>query len=145
MAAVFDPPGAVLRRLVQVAEALASVVVVDIDPIAAGTVTRFARDAGDGAEFPLLFSGRVVAGQTWAVSLDKTETEPIPYEGVPVGTIKKHATGKGNASKAAMVEAARLMIGTYGDLTEDEADAVCLLDYAVEQYGDVGAVCGVAR
>jgi hypothetical protein len=24
---------------------------------------------------------------------------PDPYQGVPVGTIKKHATGKGNANK----------------------------------------------
>ena len=65
--------------------------------------------------------------------------EPLAYSGIPVGTIKKHATGKGNASKAAMVESARLMIGTDSDLTEDEADAVCLLDYAVGVYGAVAS------
>jgi hypothetical protein len=30
------------------------------------------------------------------------EHHQIPYQGVPVGTIKKHATGKGNASKEDM-------------------------------------------
>jgi hypothetical protein len=34
------------------------------------------------------------------------EHHQIPYQGVPVGTIKKHATGKGNAGKAAMIAAA---------------------------------------
>ena len=33
------------------------------------------------------------------------EHHQIPYQGVPVGTIKKHATGKGNAGKAAMLAA----------------------------------------
>ena len=31
----------------------------------------------------------------------------MPYKGVPVGTIKRHAAGKGNADKAAMVAAVR--------------------------------------
>ncbi len=35
------------------------------------------------------------------------EQQEIPYQGVPVGTIKKHATGKGNASKAEVIEAMR--------------------------------------
>ncbi|MGH9895150.1 MAG: crossover junction endodeoxyribonuclease RuvC [bacterium] len=35
------------------------------------------------------------------------EHHEIPYQGVPVGTIKKHATGKGNADKDAMLAAAR--------------------------------------
>ena len=33
------------------------------------------------------------------------EERGVPYEGVPVGTIKRFATGKGNADKAAMVAA----------------------------------------
>ncbi len=33
------------------------------------------------------------------------ERHAIPYEGVPVGTIKKHATGKGNANKFMMITA----------------------------------------
>lgn len=31
----------------------------------------------------------------------------IPYQGVPVGTIKKHATGKGNSGKDEMIAAAK--------------------------------------
>lgn len=53
----------------------------------------------------------------------------IPYQGVPVGTIKKHATGKGNANKEAMVAA----IEAKGRQVQDhnEADALWLLSYAV--------------
>ena len=35
------------------------------------------------------------------------EHQNIPYQGVPVGTIKKHATGKGNASKEELVGSVR--------------------------------------
>lgn len=49
----------------------------------------------------------------------------IPYLGVPVGTIKKFATGKGNASKQDMIDAAR---DRWGVITDDhnEADAIAL-------------------
>lgn len=33
------------------------------------------------------------------------EQKAIPYEGVPVGTIKRFATGRGNADKATMIAA----------------------------------------
>lgn len=58
---------------------------------------------------------------------------PIPYEGIPVGTIKKHATGKGNTKKAGMkIAAARLWNSPDGYYEDDnEADALCLLHYAV--------------
>jgi hypothetical protein len=36
------------------------------------------------------------------------EHHNIPYQGVPVGTIKKHATGKGNAGKDEMIASVRL-------------------------------------
>ena len=35
----------------------------------------------------------------------------IAYEGVPVGTIKRHVTGKGNASKAQVIEAVNTFRG----------------------------------
>ena len=58
------------------------------------------------------------------------EHRKIPYQGVPVGTIKKHATGKGNADKAAMVEA---MQQRGHPLTDDnEADSLALLYWALE-------------
>ena len=52
----------------------------------------------------------------------------VPYESVCVGTIKKHATGKGNSNKAKMIEAAKAKWGH--DFTDDnEVDARWLLDY----------------
>ena len=55
----------------------------------------------------------------------------IPFEGVGVGTIKKYATGKGNAGKAAMIEAVEDRWGVVA-FTDDEADAVALREYALE-------------
>lgn len=55
----------------------------------------------------------------------------IPLHGVGVGTIKKHATGKGNADKGAMIAAARKRGVQVTD--DNEADAVALLGYAIEQ------------
>lgn len=48
----------------------------------------------------------------------------IPYQGVPVGTIKKFATGKGNADKAAMIAAVRSW--GFEPVSDDEADAIAL-------------------
>jgi Holliday junction resolvasome RuvABC endonuclease subunit len=45
------------------------------------------------------------------------------YVGVGVGEIKKHATGKGNASKTAMIAAARER-WSLDSVGEDEADAL---------------------
>ena len=58
------------------------------------------------------------------------EHHAIPYSGVPVGTIKRHATGKGNASKVEMMIAMR----SLGHIPTDanEADALALLAWAVE-------------
>lgn len=58
------------------------------------------------------------------------EHHQIPYQGIPVGTIKKHATGKGNASKDDVMAAMR----SRGHAPEDdnEADALALLHVAME-------------
>ena len=62
------------------------------------------------------------------------EQHRIPYRGIPVGTIKKHATGKGNADKAAMVAAAQKLMGRV--VTDDnEADALCILHFALQTEG----------
>lgn len=54
------------------------------------------------------------------------QVSPIPYEGTPVGTIKKRATGNGAATKDMMVEACRAHLGI--EPTDDnEADALWLL------------------
>jgi Holliday junction resolvasome RuvABC endonuclease subunit len=51
------------------------------------------------------------------------ELRRIPYQGVPVGTVKKYATGRGNADKAAMVAAARAKWPNADIANDNEADA----------------------
>ena len=58
------------------------------------------------------------------------EHHAIPYQGVPVGTIKKHATCKGNAGKAEMIVAVQSRGHTPTD--DNEADALALLYWAIE-------------
>ncbi|WP_206186456.1 crossover junction endodeoxyribonuclease RuvC [Thalassospira lohafexi] len=61
------------------------------------------------------------------------EEQNIAYQGVPVGTIKKHATGKGNAKKDVMIDAARKRGHSPKD--DNEADAIALMYWAKEQNG----------
>lgn len=58
------------------------------------------------------------------------EHHNIPYQGVPVGTIKKYATGKGNASKEQMIAAIQARGHTPAD--DNEADALALLHWAID-------------
>ena len=60
------------------------------------------------------------------------EHHGIPYQGVPVGTIKKHATGKGNAGKQAMVAAMQAL--GFRPEDDNEADALALLLWALELH-----------
>ncbi len=60
------------------------------------------------------------------------ERHGIPYSGVPVGTIKKHATGKGNASKDDVLAAIRT--AGFVPTDDNEADALALLRWALEQH-----------
>ena len=59
------------------------------------------------------------------------EEAHVPYQGIPVGSIKRHATGKGNAPKPAMIAAARARGWTPAN--DNEADALWILDYAQTQ------------
>ena len=61
------------------------------------------------------------------------EHHQIPYQGVPVGTIKKHATGKGNASKAERIAASKAR--GHDPVDDNHADALALLDWAMAQGG----------
>ncbi|WP_445811149.1 hypothetical protein [Yoonia sp.] len=54
---------------------------------------------------------------------------------MPVGTIKRHATGHGNAPKQAMIAAARAR--GYRPADDNEADAIAILYWALENQ--VGA------
>ena len=57
------------------------------------------------------------------------EHHEIPYEAVPVGTIKRHATGKGNANKDAVIAAVRKL--GFDPADDNEADALAILDWAM--------------
>jgi len=57
-----------------------------------------------------------------------------PYLGVPVGTIKQFATGKGNSNKEAMMLAAHTLWGVK-PADDNEGDALCLLRYVEDVLG----------
>ena len=59
------------------------------------------------------------------------EQHQIPYLGVPVGTIKRHATGRGNAGKAEVIAAMKAR--GYAVRDDNEADALALLHWALAQ------------
>jgi hypothetical protein len=57
----------------------------------------------------------------------------IPYSGVPVGTWKRHACGKGNASKDDVIAAMRAR--GFEPVDDNEADALAVLLWALETNG----------
>jgi Holliday junction resolvasome RuvABC endonuclease subunit len=59
------------------------------------------------------------------------EQHEIPYQGVPVGTIKRHVTGKGNASKAEVIEAMRRKGHHPAD--DNAADALAILHWVLDE------------
>jgi Holliday junction resolvasome RuvABC endonuclease subunit len=77
-----------------------------------------------GVDAAHVYGGLMATLTTWC------EHHSIPYQGVPVGTIKKHATGKGNAGKQEVIAAMRAKGHPVAD--DNEADALALLHWAVE-------------
>lgn len=71
-----------------------------------------------------------VYGGIIAVIQSSCEERGVPYQGIPVGTVKKRATGKGNAGKPAMIAAA--VAEGWAPADDNEADAlwigVCLME-----------------
>jgi crossover junction endodeoxyribonuclease RuvC len=61
------------------------------------------------------------------------EANKIPYRGVPVATIKRHVTGRGNADKETVIAAVRDL--GFDPEDDNEADAVALLDWALKTGG----------
>lgn len=57
------------------------------------------------------------------------EAKSIPYRGVPVGTIKRHITGRGNADKQAVIAAVNAL--GFNPADDNEADALALLSWAM--------------
>ncbi|WP_353282435.1 crossover junction endodeoxyribonuclease RuvC [Wolbachia endosymbiont (group A) of Myopa testacea] len=66
-------------------------------------------------------------GGFFAVLAAWCEGEKIPYKGVPVKTIKRFITGKGNASKSEVIEAIREK--GFSPRDDNEADALALMFY----------------
>ncbi len=94
-------------------------------PIAAIWFEEVRRHAGTDAAH--VYGGLMATLTAWA------ELRGVPYEGVPVGTIKRHAAGKGNADKAAMVAAIRAR--GFSPTDDNEADAIAILLWAIETNG----------
>ena len=80
-----------------------------------------------GTDAAHLYGGFLAHLSAWC------EERTIPYEGVPVGTIKRYATGKGNADKAAMIAAVKAR--GFAPADDNEADAIALLLWATERQG----------
>ena len=80
-----------------------------------------------GTDAAHIYGGFLGALTSWC------EEHEIPYQGVPVGTIKRHVTGKGNANKDAVIAA--VSARGYAPADDNEADAVALLLWAIETQG----------
>jgi hypothetical protein len=80
-----------------------------------------------GTDAAHLYGGFLAHLSAWC------EERGIAYEGVPVGTIKRFATGRGNADKAAMIAAMRAR--GFAPTDDNEADAIALLLWAMDPQG----------
>ena len=96
-------------------------------PIAAIWYEEVRRHVGTDAAH--VFGGLKATLTSWG------ELRGVPYAGVPVGTIKRHATGKGNANKDAMIASARAR--GFSPADDNEADAIAILLWALETRGGV--------
>ena len=85
-----------------------------------------------GVDAAHVYGGLLATLSAWC------EHHRIPYQGVPVGTIKRHATGKGNASKAEVIAALQAAGHVVND--DNEADALAVMSWALAQQmaGGVG-------
>src|SRR5690606_19880243 len=82
-----------------------------------------------GTDAAHLYGGFLATLTAWC------EQRGLAYEGVPVGTIKRHVTGKGNADKAAVLAAIRAR--GFAATDDNEADAIAILLWAIETGGGV--------
>ncbi len=76
-----------------------------------------------------------IYGGIIAVIAKVCEEREVPYFAIPFGTIKRCATGKGNANKEAMVAAAVARWPGWTPETDDEADARWICEAAVGELG----------
>lgn len=68
-----------------------------------------------------------IHGGLLAILQAECEAKEIPYSGIPVGTIKKQATGKGNADKSAMIAAAAVRWPDQRIEDDNQADALWIM------------------
>jgi hypothetical protein len=80
-----------------------------------------------GTDAAHVFGGFLATLSAWC------EAQSTPYQGVPVGTIKRFATSKGNADKQAMIAAIRER--GFEPADDNEADAIAILLWAIETRG----------
>lgn len=74
-----------------------------------------------------------VYGGLQAILTKQCDRREIPYQSIPIGTIKKSATGIGNASKEMMVEAARERWPEIEIIDHNQADALHIAAFVVDQ------------
>jgi Holliday junction resolvasome RuvABC endonuclease subunit len=82
-----------------------------------------------GVDAAHIYGGIIATLQAWC------ESSGVPYTSIPVATIKKAATGKGNAKKDAMITAARERWPQQGIADDNQADALWILEVAHRQHG----------
>lgn len=99
----------------------------DADPLSAIHFEEVRRHIGTDAAH--LYGGFLATLTAWC------EQHDVAYQGMPVGTIKRFITGKGNADKAAVIAAVRARGFTPAD--DNEADAIAILLWAIETQGGV--------
>ncbi len=78
-----------------------------------------------------------VYGGLIAVLMAACESRGVPFQGLGVGTVKKAATGKGNASKGDMLDAAEKRWGVRCE-RDDEADALWMAETLRREIGGEG-------
>jgi len=69
-----------------------------------------------------VYGGLKMAIETWC------EMHSVTYWGIPVGTIKKYATGSGAANKAKMILHAQHKWPSFNILDDNHADALWILE-----------------
>ena len=74
-----------------------------------------------------------IYGGLMAVLTEWCEVKKIPYSAFGVGPIKKYWTGKGNATKEQMLQAARDR--GFNPKDDNEADALAIFHMAFNEFG----------
>ena len=77
-----------------------------------------------GTDAAHVYGGFVATLQSWCIE------HSVEYYGVPVGTIKKHITGKGNAGKEDVIDSVKKKLNIFPK-DHNEADAIALCDYCL--------------